>query len=104
MIGAGKRRSQRLLCPALVLHTRPAPATLPHPRTACRAVPPCPRPPFQLPPALCHPPLQVGTLEGSTHAYSFWEGVPIEGKAAFGRLFAAAGSLRSVAVVQRAIR
>ncbi|PSC68631.1 hypothetical protein C2E20_7797 [Micractinium conductrix] len=56
------------------------------------------------PPIECSAVENVGTLEGSTHAYSFWEGVPIEGKAAFGRLFAAAGSLRSVAVVQRAIR
>ena len=49
-------------------------------------------------------PPQVRTLDGCTHAYSFWEGVPVEGKAAFGRLFAASRTMRSVAVVQRAIR
>ena len=32
--------------------------------------------------------MQVATLEPATHAYSFWEGVPTEGKCAFGRLFA----------------
>jgi hypothetical protein len=47
---------------------------------------------------------QVATLDPCTHAYSFWEGVPIDGKAAFGRLFAASRTLRAVAVVQRAIR
>lgn len=53
------------------------------------------------------PPLplaQVRSLDPCTHAYSFWEGVPVEGKAAFGALFAASRTLRSVAVVQRAIR
>ena len=48
--------------------------------------------------------LQVRSLDPCTHAYSFWEGVPIDGKAAFGALFAASRTLRSVAVVQRAIR
>lgn len=47
---------------------------------------------------------QVRSLDPCTHAYSFWEGVPVEGKAGFGRLFAASRTLRSVAVVQRAIR
>ena len=37
---------------------------------------------------LLHHSLQVATLEPATHAYSFWEGVPVEGKCAFGRLFA----------------
>ena len=44
------------------------------------------------------------TLDPCTHAYSFWEGVPLDGKAAFGRLFAASRTLRAVAVVQRAMR
>ena len=48
--------------------------------------------------------MQVPTLEPATHAYSFWEGVPPEGKAGFGRLFAASRTLRAVAVVQRAMR
>ena len=48
--------------------------------------------------------VQVRSLDPCTHAYSFWEGVPVEGKAAFGALFAASRTLRSVAVVQRAIR
>lgn len=54
-------------------------------------------------PVLLHP-TQVRCLDPCTHAYSFWEGVPVEGKAAFGRLFAASRTMRSVAVVQRAIR
>lgn len=47
---------------------------------------------------------RVRSLDPCTHAYSFWEGVPVDGKAGFGRLFAASRTLRSVAVVQRAIR
>lgn len=38
--------------------------------------------------------IQVSSLDPATHAYSFWEGVPIEGKAAFGKLFAASRTLR----------
>ena len=48
--------------------------------------------------------VQVKTLDPCTHAYSFWEGVPMDGKAGFGRLFAASRTLRAVAVVQRAMR
>ena len=48
--------------------------------------------------------MQFQTLEPATHAYSFWEGIPLEGRAAFGRLFAASRSLRGVVVVQRAMR
>lgn len=47
---------------------------------------------------------QVRTLDPATHAYSFWEGVPGDGKRAFGRLVAASRLLQGVAVVQRAIR
>ena len=47
---------------------------------------------------------QFSTLEPATHAYSFWEGIPLEGRAAFGRLFRSSASLHSVVVVQRAIR
>ncbi len=43
-------------------------------------------------------------MDPCTHAYSFWEGVPYDGKMAFGRLFAGSRTLRSVAVVQRAMR
>lgn len=47
---------------------------------------------------------KVASLEPATHAYSFWEGVPQEGKDAFGRLFARARTLKGVAVVQRSVR
>ncbi|KAL6767170.1 hypothetical protein ACKKBG_A38890 [Auxenochlorella protothecoides x Auxenochlorella symbiontica] len=47
---------------------------------------------------------QVAQLTDCTHAYSFWEGVPPPGRAAFGRLFRSSPSLRGVAVVQRAMR
>ncbi|KAI7841649.1 hypothetical protein COHA_004669 [Chlorella ohadii] len=56
------------------------------------------------PPIECSAIENVCSLDPCTHAYSFWEGVPVDGKAAFGRLFAASRTLRSVAVVQRAIR
>ena len=38
--------------------------------------------------------LQVKTLDPGTHAYSFWEGVPPEGKCAFGRLFYRSSSMK----------
>ncbi|GBF95231.1 hypothetical protein Rsub_07946 [Raphidocelis subcapitata] len=47
---------------------------------------------------------RVESLDPATHAYSFWEGVPRDGKAAFGRLFRTSQTLKAVAVVQRAIR
>ncbi|KAJ9513041.1 hypothetical protein QJQ45_029470 [Haematococcus lacustris] len=47
---------------------------------------------------------KVASLEPATHAYSFWEGVPQQGKDAFGRLFASARTLKGVAVVQRSVR
>jgi hypothetical protein len=37
---------------------------------------------------------QVASLDPSTHAYSFWEGVPRDGKAAFGRLFRRSQTLK----------
>jgi hypothetical protein len=36
----------------------------------------------------------VQGLGGATHAYSFWEGIPQEGRGAFGRLFASSKSLK----------
>lgn len=39
-------------------------------------------------------PRQVASLDPGTHAYSFWEGVPREGKAAFGRLFRTSRTLK----------
>ena len=44
------------------------------------------------------------TLDPATHAYSFWEGVPVDARCAFARLFAASRTLRGIAVVQRAMR
>lgn len=52
----------------------------------------------------CAPVEEVDTLEPATHAYSFWEGVPLPGKEAFGQLFAKSKTLKAVAVVQRAMR
>ena len=46
----------------------------------------------------------MATLDPCTHAYSFWDGIPPAGKAAFGRLFAASSTLQAVAVVQHAMR
>lgn len=40
------------------------------------------------------------TLEPATHAYSFWEGIPVEGRRALGRLFVKSRTLRGIAVVQ----
>lgn len=42
----------------------------------------------------CHQLLQVATLDPATHAYSFWEGVPAEGRYAFGRLFSQSYTLQ----------
>ncbi|KXZ50220.1 hypothetical protein GPECTOR_17g857 [Gonium pectorale] len=61
-------------------------------------------PDVPVPPVRCAPVEEVSTLDPATHAYSFWEGVPTEGKLAFGELFASSRSLRAVAVVQRAMR
>lgn len=47
---------------------------------------------------------QHGTLDPATHAYTFWEGVPVKARAAFGGLFAKSSTLRCVAIVQRAVR
>ncbi|KAL3160311.1 hypothetical protein ABBQ38_009701 [Trebouxia sp. C0009 RCD-2024] len=47
---------------------------------------------------------KISSLDPATHAYSFWEGVPIDAKCAFGSLFAASRTLKAVAVVQRAMR
>jgi hypothetical protein len=48
------------------------------------------------PPSLTLPTLrlQVASLDPATHAYSFWEGVPRDGKAAFGRLFRTSQTLK----------
>lgn len=45
-----------------------------------------------------------GTLDPATHAYAFWEGIPVKARTAFGELFAKSSTLTSVAIVQRAIR
>ena len=64
--------------------------------------------------------MQIASLDDYTHAFSFWEGVPVEGKKAFGRLFTASEFMKvmgiefvsirkksvcqGLAVVQRAFR
>lgn len=46
----------------------------------------------------------AGTLDPATHAYAFWEGIPVKARTAFGELFSKSSTLTAVAVVQRAIR
>ncbi|KAF5841966.1 hypothetical protein DUNSADRAFT_10137 [Dunaliella salina] len=60
--------------------------------------------PSSTPHMLCKSIEEVPSLIPATHAYSFWEGVPHSGKAAFGRLFATSKTLKAVAVVQRSMR
>ena len=43
-------------------------------------------------------------MNPATHAYSFWEGIPISSRQAFGKLFLLSETLFSLVVVQRAIR
>ena len=38
--------------------------------------------------------MQIASLDPATHAYSFWEGVPMDAKYAFGCLFAASKTLQ----------
>eukprot|EP01026_Neomeris_dumetosa_P056851 TRINITY_DN5207_c0_g1_i4.p1 TRINITY_DN5207_c0_g1~~TRINITY_DN5207_c0_g1_i4.p1 ORF type:complete len:399 (+),score=52.02 TRINITY_DN5207_c0_g1_i4:210-1406(+) len=57
-----------------------------------------------LPRIVCSGVEEVKSLEPGTHAYSFWEGVPVEGRIAFAQLFANSDTLKAVAVVQRALR
>ena len=38
--------------------------------------------------------LQVKSLDSWTHAYSFWEGVPVASRRAFARLFRASKTLQ----------
>ncbi len=59
---------------------------------------------LDLPVIECKPVEKVRSLDPATHAYSFWEGVPVDARVAFGRLFASSRSLRSVTVVQRSMR
>lgn len=46
----------------------------------------------------------MASLERCTHAYSFWEGVPIPAREAFGKLVARSDGVQGVAVIQRAMR
>lgn len=72
-------------------------------KQARQQAPPCPEPPPSPPPRpfsrlernVAHlPGAQVHSLEPATHAYSFWEGVPLPGKLAFGELFARSRTLK----------
>ena len=44
--------------------------------------------------------LKIGSLDPATHAYSFWEGVPVDAKYAFGCLFAASKTLQVTLATQ----
>jgi hypothetical protein len=59
---------------------------------------------IDLPVIECKPVEKVRSLDPATHAYSFWEGVPVDARVAFGRLFAKSKTLKSVTVVQRNMR
>lgn len=57
------------------------------------------------PPKLTHSSIEnIESLDSYTHAYSFWEGIPIEAKRAFGRLFSTSDSMIGITVVQRSFR
>lgn len=47
---------------------------------------------------------EATTLDPCTHAFSFWEGIPVSARLAFGRLFSKSTTLRSVVVIQRSMR
>ncbi len=47
---------------------------------------------------------QVVDLRGATHAYSFWEGIPMSAKLAFGKLFHDSRTAVAVAVVQHSMK
>lgn len=51
--------------------------------------------PVNVPAITCAPVERMASLDPATHAYSFWEGVPLSGKAAFGRLFAESKTLKA---------
>eukprot|EP01025_Chloroclados_australasicus_P007537 TRINITY_DN12441_c0_g1_i8.p1 TRINITY_DN12441_c0_g1~~TRINITY_DN12441_c0_g1_i8.p1 ORF type:complete len:298 (-),score=35.53 TRINITY_DN12441_c0_g1_i8:449-1342(-) len=57
-----------------------------------------------LPKMVCSGVEDIASLDPTTHAYSFWEGVPVQGRVAFANLFAASTTLQAVSVVQRAIK
>ena len=73
--------------------------------TAARAVARGLAPPSLTPPQIRRAPIEaLHTLDPATHVYSFWEGIPGDARAAFGRLVAASSTIVSVTVVQRAMR
>jgi len=59
---------------------------------------------IDVPVITCKPVEKVRSLDPATHAYSFWEGVPVDARVAFGRLFAKSRTLQSVTVVQRSMK
>ncbi|KAK2076414.1 hypothetical protein QBZ16_000939 [Prototheca wickerhamii] len=59
---------------------------------------------LELPMMQCAAIEEVASLERCTHAYSFWEGVPIPAREAFGKLVARSDGVQGVAVIQRAMR
>lgn len=56
------------------------------------------------PKILCSSVEAMESLDPATHAYSFWEGVPVEARMGFGRLCSASKTLTCVTVVQRSMR
>jgi hypothetical protein len=61
-------------------------------------------PDIQLPRFDCAAIGRVGGLDPLTHAYSFWEGIPVDARADFGRLFRESRTMVGLTVVQRSMR
>jgi hypothetical protein len=59
---------------------------------------------FATPQIVCSSVEKLQSLEKATHAYSFWEGIPMSARASFGLLFRSSTSCHSVTVVQRSMR
>lgn len=89
---AGSGCHMGLLTQMLRLHINPAYLHA-HVPTYFPPLPLCSGQNTQTPPPL-YTPEQIASLSPATHAYSFWEGVPLSGKQAFGRLFRSAKSMR----------
>lgn len=57
-----------------------------------------------IPALTCAPIQSIPSFGTATHAYSFWEGVPVDARVAFGKLFASSPTMQGVTVVQRSMR
>jgi hypothetical protein len=76
---------------ALALRKQASNASAPEPAAASRAASSTL---LMVPTLECASVEAVDSFGPATHAYSFWEGIPQEGRCAFGRLFAASTSMK----------